>query len=163
MICHAQVMRRLIARGFDVNHRFGWTSETVFHVHPSPALLTVMLDAGLDPAATSASGRTLLHAAENPKSVRLLIEAGAAVNARHRQGWTPLHSAENPEVATALLEAGADWTLKDEEGRTAAQYNQEMGDESVAQAIEAWVSGHRRAAALGEALAEAELQGGPGL
>ena len=79
----------------------------------------MLLDAGADPDAKNAEGRTLLHVAaalETSGTAELLLDKGADPNARDLHGATPLHHAANARIAERLLEAGADPDARDECG-----------------------------------------------
>jgi ankyrin repeat protein len=66
----------------------------------------------------------------DPRMVTLLLDAGADINARNRRGETALIIAAYvgaEEVSRVLLARGADATLKDGEGRTAKQIEEDEG------------------------------------
>ena len=61
--------------------------------------------------------------AEAAQLLRRLVEAGSLVNHADRDGMTALHHAaiaRSPALVTTLLELGADKSVKDAQGRTAA-------------------------------------------
>ncbi|MCA9753909.1 MAG: ankyrin repeat domain-containing protein [Gemmatimonadetes bacterium] len=95
-------------------------TSAVARLEDEPVLLT-LIDAGANPDAADALGRTPLHdAAERGVdwAVRALLDAGAQVNALDHDRATPLHRAASSAVATRLLDAGADPDLRDRDGRT---------------------------------------------
>jgi ankyrin repeat protein len=113
----------------------------VFFGHPETARL--LLDTGSDVTArtTNALDNQPLHAAaagektRRLECVRMLLEAGAPVNERQSGGSTPLmSSAQNGDgpVLDLLLERGADPSLKDDEGRTAADHADSAGHDVIA-------------------------------
>lgn len=91
---------------------------------------------------SSQNGRFALNwAAINDRGqvVRMLIERGAAVNAQTRSGFTALHHAAETgslSAAQALLNANADSTLRNANGKTAAEIARENGHPDVAQLLE---------------------------
>ena len=80
----------------------------------TPAVITVLLEAGANLEAGSKQVGTALHWAaqnENFAITAALLKAGADPKARTRWKSTPLHRAarnENPAITAALLKAGAD-------------------------------------------------------
>ncbi|HEY3345452.1 MAG TPA: ankyrin repeat domain-containing protein [Anaerolineaceae bacterium] len=65
---------------------------------------------------------------------QILLQAGADPNARQQGGLTPLHAAaqnEQLEMVRLLLEHGADPLLKSDEGKLAADYALESGNQRV--------------------------------
>ena len=94
--------------------------------NPNPAVLRVLLDAGIRPDSPSHSGATpLMFAAAhnpNPAVVAELLRGGANPNARDGGGWTPLHWAAwqnaRPQAAAALLRAAARPDARDHNGIT---------------------------------------------
>jgi len=83
------------------------------------ALMTILLDAGVDVNAQDDGGLTPLHWAAGSgcvECVRLLIERGADIDARRNDGRTPLHTTAS-ETLNLLLYAGADLRAQDKAGR----------------------------------------------
>lgn len=82
---------------------------------PNPAVISHLIDLGVDINAKDCRGWTPLQFAARTKSaaaVKLLIDAGADVNAEDNEGITPLHQSawDNPnglETIEMLLAAGA--------------------------------------------------------
>jgi ankyrin repeat protein len=85
--------------------------------------VSLLINAGADPAAVNDSGITALHlAAGDPRKVRLLLEHGAAVNRASLMGRTPLLVAAGIEgtfeTVKLLVEQGADVNAADTVGVT---------------------------------------------
>ena len=112
----------------------------------TPALLSALdRNGNLGPCFVddmSLEGITPLHMAValggNPHHIRTLGERGADINARRRGGVTPLHDAAargtDPDpFMVMLLDLGADPTVRNDEGRTAADIA--MGNEAVSEAM----------------------------
>ena len=112
----------------------------------TPALLSALdRNGNLGPCLVddmSLEGITPLHMAValggNPHHIRTLGERGADINARRRGGVTPLHEAAargtDPDPFMAmLLDLGADPTVRNDEGRTAADIA--TGNDAVSKAM----------------------------
>ena len=86
--------------------------------------VSVLIEAGAEPASPDNDGITALHWAAGhgmTNVVRLLIEAGADANARDKSSYTPLHqavSAGHLEGARVLIDAGADANVRSSHGET---------------------------------------------
>ncbi|KAK6495311.1 hypothetical protein TWF481_003336 [Arthrobotrys musiformis] len=94
----------------------GQTAQVLSYLSSRPALVN----------AKDENGYTPLHAAASYGHLdllRLLINShGGDVNLRDDDGDTPLFTAETVEVAKCLVEElGADWSLKNDDGLTAAE------------------------------------------
>lgn len=122
--------------GFTALHLavfFGW-----------PDIANLLINAGANVLArtTNALDNQAIHAAVagNKAGVRVasteaLVKAGAAVNERQSGGFTPLMSAAqngDTEVARLLLAHGADPSLRDDEGRSAADHARTAGHPEIA-------------------------------
>jgi ankyrin repeat protein len=122
--------------GFTALHLavfFGW-----------PGIANLLINAGANVLArtTNALDNQPIHAAVagNKAGVRVacteaLVKAGAAVNERQSGGFTPLMSAAqngDTEVARLLLAHGADPSLRDDEGRSAADHARTAGHPEIA-------------------------------
>lgn len=113
----------------------------VFFGHPETARMLV--DAGADVRArtTNALDNQPLHAAvagnraeARLSSAHLLLDAGAPVNERQSGGFTPLMSAAqsgDSSLLDLLLARGADPTLRDDEGRSAADHASAAGHDDL--------------------------------
>ncbi len=91
-------------------------------VEDSREIVSLLIEEGLDPAATSAIGDTPLHhaaAGNDIEILKMLLQIGVDVNARNDEGNTPLHIAAglrsdyprylpNGEAVRLLLEASAE-------------------------------------------------------
>lgn len=98
---------------------------------PDCTILSLLIAAGADVNASSATGFTALHrvARSSPEAVKILLDASADVNARNDGGSTPLFIAAllNPafdpaaklECVSLLLKAGADVNVRNRQGQTA--------------------------------------------
>jgi hypothetical protein len=92
----------------------------------------LLLDAGLDPKATTKDGTTPVHDAARSGGpmagpiIRLLADAGADVNASQKDGMTPLMMAvmrtEHPDTIKALIQSGADPDAADKIGNNVLSY-----------------------------------------
>ena len=106
--------------------RDGLRSTLLLRIARPPAVVTTLLRAGANLAATDSEGGTPLHGAaafsQTPAVVTTLLRAGANLAATDSEGWTPLHWAaadsQTPAVVTALLNAGANLAATDSEGWT---------------------------------------------
>ncbi|MFE9745835.1 ankyrin repeat domain-containing protein [Saccharothrix saharensis] len=118
-------------------------------------VVRVCLDAGADPAALDARGRTPLDLADDPRIARLLIEAGAPH--RTRRSSTPLHDACRRAAADAdwvpvvelLLEHGADPGVRDEFGELPSDLVGEQGSRGLRDRLNALVVASGRSVELG--------------
>jgi ankyrin repeat protein len=91
-------------------------------------------DAEVDERATGWMTGTALHSAasaDHLDAVRMLLERGADPNATQSGGFTPLHAgAKNGDEAMVrvLLEAGADPAIRNDAGRDALAFADELED-----------------------------------
>ncbi|TMC76366.1 MAG: ankyrin repeat domain-containing protein [Chloroflexi bacterium] len=106
-----------------------------------------LLDRGADPRAASRQGGfTPLHSAvatdaapTDPQLVRKLLDAGADPNAKSASGGTPLHTAAftgDGAILDLLLARGADASIKNAQGKTAADIARERGHPGMARVLE---------------------------
>jgi ankyrin repeat protein len=112
---------------------FGW-----------PDIANVLIDAGANVLArtSNALDNQPLHAAvagtkaaARLASAELLLNAGAAVNERQSGGFTPLMAAAqnaDADLLQLLLAHGADPSLKDDQGRSAADHARTAGHTEIA-------------------------------
>lgn len=125
-------------------HQRGWIGDTCLH-WPSHnnyvEILNLLLDAGADIEADENNwigGKPLHWASEHaPGCVEVLLQRGAKVNSRNEMpgtkfyGMTPLimnatQKDDCAEVCALLLDGGADIHAKDDAGKTALDWAQEM-------------------------------------
>ena len=130
---NAELIKLLIKYGADVNAK-EWDDTTVlinacYNYNLDTDIIRLLLDSGAEINARSEQGITPLMAAahhSSPDTVKLLLERGAeAINARTSYGTTALMEAvhfNSAEVIKLLLDAGADVDIRDEDGRSAADY-----------------------------------------
>jgi ankyrin repeat protein len=130
-----RLLEMFLARGADPSGRDATGKSAVVYAAARGFLPIVrrLLDAGVDPNQRYANDLTLLmwaagHAHDAPESdglqvVELLLQKGAPVNAVDDRGRTALMNAAelgHAAIVRRLLSAGADPTLRDKDGKTAA-------------------------------------------
>jgi ankyrin repeat protein len=76
--------------------------------------------------------------------LRLLVAAGANVNATDEFGRTPLMTCFDVDYAKALIELGADLFARDNGGQRAIDTAREMGDQDLAQLLDAEMLRHSK-------------------
>ena len=137
LIDHDQVLVEAFAPdGFTALHL------AVFFGQPETARLLIEAGAKVHARTTNALDNQPLHAAVASSNAptrlactRLLLEAGAAVNERQSGGFTPLMSASqngDTELLTLLLAHGADPSVRDDQGRSAADIARAAGHAEIA-------------------------------
>lgn len=123
-----------------VNTKDVTTGDTALHIVTARRDLTWMqflIYKGADVNVRNDKGVTPLATAVNlgfPEGVELLIARGARVNEPDQSGETPLIAAvhqRNLEIVRQLLKAGADPKRADSSGRSARDYAQLMGKDSM--------------------------------
>lgn len=123
-------MAALVSHGADPNARNanGVTALMGTAQRTNPDSMALLLDHGADPNARDRRGETALTRAAvfgGPKMLRLLLAHGAAPNVAAGDSRTPLMRAALYVTDTlkvmALLDGGADPTIKDANGKTAAE------------------------------------------
>ncbi|MBS1715848.1 MAG: ankyrin repeat domain-containing protein [Armatimonadetes bacterium] len=113
----------------------GFTALCLASAFAPPETVRTLLAWGADPEARSVSlgGVAPLHAAvfgRNSGAVEALLEAGATADARQQGGYTALMAAAqngDSDCVALLLRYGADSRLKNDEGRSAADFALEAG------------------------------------
>lgn len=103
------MLKRLIAKGADVNMPVGNNGYTVLHT-------TAYFN--------------------NMEAARILLSHGARVDACDSDGWTPLHSAclyGRTSIARLLVSAGADVNARDSKGDTPLSDALQMGHKETAE------------------------------
>jgi ankyrin repeat protein len=120
-----------------------------------PAVVSLLLERGVQVDAATADGRTALMMASaggSVDSVRLLLDAGADPNRPDASGRTALHWVATSratwarDVAEALLAHGADPELLDGQGRTPHEVAERDGRDELAEVL---ARGHEGAARRG--------------
>ncbi len=108
--------------------------QSVLHVAADrnhKKLMTLCLDAGIDPNTSDDEGNTPLHqmlsddVAVKPALLRMLLKAGADPNAVNDEGVTPVMCAaqyRDTSDLKRLVKAGGDLTLTDHQGRSVLHY-----------------------------------------
>jgi hypothetical protein len=112
-----RLLRELIARGIDLNHRHGGLTPLLAATrdswHGRPEAVMTLLANGADPRVADAEGNTPLHHAARSTDAAvaaLLLDAGAQVDALNREGFSALGIAcasGNWRLARFLIEHGA--------------------------------------------------------
>ncbi len=108
------------------------------------AVMSLLLDTGLDPNLLDTRGFSLLMIAaysDQPEMVRLLAERGADPNLPDPIGNTPLMGTGfkgSIDVARTLLECGADPSIKNEEGATVFDFSRRFGHTALSELLAGW-------------------------
>lgn len=134
-------LKKLIAKGVDVNQRFGTLSETVLFRAAScghPDVAQLLLAAGADASATNNWGITPFHfaAADGHRDVaEILLAQGVQFDARDAHGRTAIlmaakGSKDSEELALWLLEMGADPNVQANDGKETVMYNAALSGKS---------------------------------
>ncbi|MGA8258836.1 MAG: ankyrin repeat domain-containing protein [Arenicellales bacterium] len=127
----------LLRHGAAVNAaaKNGWTALMIASVKGYVDVARVLLDHGADAGRADMFSWTPLMRAvyeDRPHIVQLLLARDTAgVNTPGEKGMTALHLAvlkRDPEVVKLLLAAGADPGIKDDSGRTAADFARQNKD-----------------------------------
>lgn len=129
--CHEPMVKVLLDHGGVKDATVNPMLKTTMNLAVSrgnPAIIEMILKAGVDPNKMEGRGETPLHyliglgSTHLAQIVNLLLEFGAQVNIRNQYTDTPLHIAVNfcrPEVVQMLLDAGADPHLANVSGESA--------------------------------------------
>ena len=91
-------------------------------------VIDMLIDAGADPNARDAEGRTPIFEANTAVTVAAMLRHGADANTRDNAGRTALFYQDSPASIAVLLDAGADLDAVDSKGASAIeQMNSEEG------------------------------------
>ncbi len=129
--------QELVVAGVDVNRTDTRGASPLWHAR-TPAIVTVLLDAGGNPAAHDNDGQTPLHrAAENGhvEIVDILLGRGAPVSAINARGETPLLRAMSAQITRALCDAGASPDSSTVSGETALMRSVHRGDTAMVEVL----------------------------
>ncbi len=85
-------------------------------------VIDMLIDAGADPNARDAEGKTPLFEANTSATVAAIVRRGADPKALDNNGKTPLFNEFFDETKPALIAAGIDVNARDKDGRTALFY-----------------------------------------
>lgn len=124
---HADVARRLAARGADVNalDQHGRPAVAGAAQHPGTDMLVWFIANGVDLGRHGAAALHQASASGRPDIVRLLLDVNVPVNARDDAGATALLRAAGAgqrEVVRLLLARGTERNPRDRNGRDAEAY-----------------------------------------
>ncbi len=135
-----RIVRAMLEAGAqpDVRAVNGWTALALASAKGHIAVMDQLLLVGADPNMGDVFGWTpLMHAVEQrrPDAVLLLLNRpDVAVDERNTDGVTALHRAVAQgfaKISRMLVQAGASVDLKDESGRTPADYARETGQVEI--------------------------------
>lgn len=136
---HQNTARVLIERGASIT-ALGNKERNALHLAASwshPALINLLVDAGLDLEQQDAESWTPLCVCGNLETMRRLLARGANVNYADRDGWTPLHqtiSSVEDDCAAELIKAGADLSARTtDDGMTPMERAQNLKVQSEAE------------------------------
>ncbi|KAF6793391.1 hypothetical protein CSOJ01_13951 [Colletotrichum sojae] len=93
---NTDIVRLLLEKGANVNHRVQWRDQTVLHCAWTEETVAILLEYGADIEAKDSNGTTPLHwssTKENTGLIRRLANAGAKLEEADKFGQTPLISA----------------------------------------------------------------------
>ena len=106
----------------------GYTALIIAAYNNQPAIVSILLKAGVNPDSQDLAGNSALMGASfkgYPEIAELLLEAGADPNLRNGQGAPALIFAATfgqLAIAEKLIKRGADKTLVDSRGKTALDH-----------------------------------------
>ena len=126
-----EIIFLLIEKGADINAKNN-KGETALFYAQNPEIIKTLIEKGLDINAQNNEGNTPLHTVIqkagglNQYVVKFLLESGANPNIQNNRGETPLHLAARDflwiETVDLFIKKGADKSIKDNNGKTAADY-----------------------------------------
>lgn len=93
-------------------------------VFDSVKVMELLINAGANPNARDADGKTPIFEANDAPDVTALVRWGADPNARDNEGKTALFDPYFDDTKPALLAAGTDVNVRDKSGRTALFYQE---------------------------------------
>ena len=128
----------------------GWTALHLAAAFGTPDAAAFLLERGarVDTVSQNPQKNLPLHAAyalnKNRETIELLLAHGADANAVQVGGYTALFSAaaaNRQDLAELLIHCGANPHLKNDQGKTAAEYARERGYSEIARWLEALPNG----------------------
>ncbi|WP_162258354.1 hypothetical protein [Frateuria sp. Soil773] len=151
-----EVANLLMAAGADPNGEIQYTKDRPLHRVENPYVAVAIFRGGADPNARNQEGNTPLHTARTSDVATALLQTGADPHAVNERGQTALHALSDVMAAAwragqnrwptkeiwdqhwetemndhaahaqTLLAKGVDPAVRDQEGRTAAEYMQQQ-------------------------------------
>jgi ankyrin repeat protein len=129
---HLSILKTLIGQGGDI-HAVASAGQTLLHdaarFNPNPAIISFLIEKGLDISAKDRFDSTPLHCAavnENLEILKTLIKQGGDIRAIDSAGQTLLHCAawfnSNPAIIDFLIGKELDISAKDRFGATPLHY-----------------------------------------
>jgi ankyrin repeat protein len=139
-------VQELINEKVNVNCKFSKGFTPLMDAYNSPEIAQALLEAGARVNQKSDRGVTALTMAvsfgRKPEVVKILLSAGADMDVQDAIGWTPLMAAasiEKSDFVKLLLGRGANKSLKNKEGKTAADIAREYNRNDLAVYIDNYV------------------------
>lgn len=146
---HISVIELLLSAGADVNtlNAERRTSLAIASSVGHPEAVNLLIDAGADPNKLEAHGRNAMFLASSLDVIKVLLRRGASAKFIDIDGCSTLHHAgllgRDGRLICALYQAGVDPTLRDLEGKTAADLAREKGHEDTAKMLDLLIAKHQ--------------------